>query len=81
MSGRAASSISVTSYHRGLSVHTAAKGKDDRVELAGRGRSTMRILLWQQAQFPRQSARVKEEIPHPTCRSLQECELAAEGSP
>lgn len=41
----AASSISVMSHHRGeLRVHTAAKGQDDSVEVAGRGGSTVQAL-------------------------------------
>lgn len=32
----------------------------------------MRILLWQQARFPRQSSVVKRGTPGSTCRSLQE---------
>lgn len=58
VAGGAASSISVTSHHHpGLSVHAAAKGKDDRVELAGRGGSMMQIL--------QQSSVVKKGMPRP----------------
>lgn len=40
----------------------------------------MRILLWQQARFPRQSSVVKRGIPRSISTSRQERELAAEGS-
>lgn len=53
-------------HHHGLSVHAAAKGKDDRVELAGRGGSAMQIL--------QQSSVVKKGMPHHIFTNLQEPE-------